>query len=159
LTTSLDIYAMTNPALGGALLWVYLRGAAGEGQALELPLLFLPVPLLLSSTVADTFKGTNSRTGLFAWLNRNPGVTVGLAERVTRTAPITRTSLLYAARTGLIATDSENRFLATGAVSDRKLAKAGPAVKPLFTLAKQFGSWVGQVGSTRDVLYAFGITL
>lgn len=79
MSTALDLYAMTNPALGGALLWAYLRGAEGAGSALELPLLFLPVPVLLSSSLAETFDGTNSRTGLFAWLDRNPGLTVGLA--------------------------------------------------------------------------------
>lgn len=150
---------MTNPALGGALLWAYLRGAEGAGAALELPLLFLPVPILLSSSLAQTLDGTNSRTGLFVWLDRNPGLTVGLAERVTKTAPITRRSLLYASRTGLLATDAEGRFHTTGATSERSLARSGAAVKPLFPLAKRFGTWVGQVGSTRDVLYAFGLTL
>ena len=147
---------MTNPALGGALLWSYLRGAAETERALEFPLLFLPLPILLSS-LKDTFEGTNRVTGFFAWLERHPEVTVELAERVERMRPISRRAILYGARTKLIAGASEGLFTPTTAIRDSALTRAGPTVRPLFPLARRLGGWIADVPSTRDVLYALGI--
>jgi hypothetical protein len=158
-STALDLYAMTNPALAGAVLWAFLQGAERADRGIELPLLFLPIPILLSSTLRTSFQGTNSSTGFYTWLDRHPELTVGFAERVRRTEPITRHALLFAARTHVVTADAEGRFHPTGALSAGKLRRAGEAVRPLFPLAKRFGGWVGEAGATRDVFYAFGLTL
>lgn len=158
MNTALDVYAMTNPALGGALIWSFLRGAARGGRGLELPLLFLPVPVLLSSSLAATFEGTSSRTGFFGWLDRHPEVLVDLAERVRLTQSMSRRSLLFASRTQLVVADTEGLFRPTDALSDAKLRQLGDGVRPLFPLARRFGTWVANVGSTRDVFYALGIS-
>lgn len=159
MSTALDVYAMTNPALGSAVLWSFLKGAERGDRGVALPLLFLPLPILLSSTLAASFEETSSRTGFFGWLDRHPEVTVGLAERIQRTEAMSRRALLFAARTTLLTADATGAFRPTGALSDTKLRRAGAAVRPLFPLAKRFGIWVGEVGSTRDVFYALGLTL
>ena len=159
MSTAVDLYAMTNPALGSAVLWAFLQGAERGERGVELPLLFLPIPILLSSSLASTFNGTNSRTGFFVWLDRHPEVTVDLPERVRLTRPISRRALLFASQTRLLTADADGFFRSTGAVSDTKLRQAGDAVRPLFPLAKRFGTWLGEVASTRDVLYALGLRL
>lgn len=158
MSTAIDLYATTNPALGSAVLWSFLRGAADAEEMLEFPLLFLPLPILLSS-LRDTFEGTNRRTGFYAWLERHPDITVGLAERVVRMQPITQRAVLFGAKTGIIWGAPDARFVATAAVRDAALARAGDAVRPLFPLARRLGAWVGDVGSTRDVLYALGLSV
>ena len=159
MSTALDLYAMTNPALGSAVLWAFLQGAERGERGLELPLLFLPIPMLLSSSLSSTFNETNSRTGFFGWLDRHPEVTVDLAERVRLTRPISRRALLFASQTRLVVADADGFFRPTRALSDTKLRRVGDAVRPLFPLAKRFGTWVGEVASTRDVLYALGLKL
>jgi hypothetical protein len=150
---------MTNPALGSALLWAFLEAAEDGGRGVEFSILFLPLPILLSSSLTTRFEGTNSRTGFYAWLDRNPELSVGMGERVARTAPLPRRALLYGAQIDAITADGEGRFRATRAVREAALRRAGEAVRPLFPLAKRFGGWVGAVGSSRDVLYAFGLTV
>jgi hypothetical protein len=156
MSLALDLYAMTNPALGCAVLWSFLDGAE---TGLEYPVLFLPLPILLSSSLSASFEGTNSRTGFFAWLDRAPELAVGMAPRVTRTAEFTRRSILYGSQIGAISVNADGRFSATDAIRESRLRQAGSTVRPLFPLARRLGSWVASVGSSRDVLYAFGITL
>jgi hypothetical protein len=156
MSLALDLYAMTNPALGSAVLWSFLKGA---DTGIEYPVLFLPLPILLSSSLAASFEGTNSRTGFYAWLDRAPELTVGMGARVNRTASITRRALLYGSQIGAITADADGRFRSTPTVRESRLNRAGPAVKPLFPLARRLGGWVASVGSSRDVLYAFGITV
>lgn len=155
---ALDLYAMTNPALGSAVLWAFLKGAERGTHGVELPLLFLPIPVLLSTSIASTFDGTNRRTGFFGWLDRHPEATIELADRVRRTRHISRRALLFASRTRLITADAGGYFRPTGALSEAKLRRAGDAVKPLFPLAKRFGTWVGDVASARAIYYALGLT-
>jgi len=157
MSAALDVYAMTNPALGSALIWSFLHGASQREQGVEFPLLFLPIPILLSSPLAATFEGTNSRTGFFGWLDRHPEVTVGLAERVRSTRAISRRALLFASQTRLVTADADGVFRSTGVLSETKLRRLDEAVRPLFPVAKKFGAWVGEVGSTRAVMYALGI--
>ncbi|MGV3707350.1 MAG: three component ABC system middle component [Gemmatimonas sp.] len=158
MSTALDLYATTNPAFGCALLASYLSGAEEAGQSLEFPLLFLPMPILLSS-LRGTLAHTNRKTGFYPWIERHPELSVGLAARVERMSAITRRSVLYGARIEVIAAGADGRFRASGALRETALARTGEAVRPLFPLARRLGLWIGEVGSTRDVLYALGLTV
>lgn len=158
MSTAVDLYASTNPAFGSALMWSFVAGVGEAGQAPELPLLFLPLPILLSS-LRDTMAHTNRRTGFHAWLARHPEVRVGLAERVERMQPITRRAILYGARIEIITAGQDGRFRTSDALRDAALSRTGPAVRPLFPLARRLGAWIGEVGGTRDVFYALGLSV
>lgn len=158
MSTALDLYATTNPALGSALVWSFLAGAGEVGQALEFPLLFLPLPILLSS-LRTTLVHTNRRTGFFGWLERHPEVRIGLAYRVERMQLITRRAVLYGARVQILTAGPDGRFRAADALREATLTRTGSKVRPLFPLARRFGVWVGEVGATRDVLYALGLSV
>lgn len=157
--TAHDLFAMTNPALGAALLWAYLRGAEEAGSGIEFPLMFLPLPILLSSSLSCSFDGTNSRTGFYEWIDRNPQLPVGLADRIGRTTLLSRTALLYAGQVRIITTDPEGRFRTSGTLREAALRRSGDTVRPLFPLSRRLGRWVGEVNSARDVFYALGLTL
>lgn len=159
MTTARDLFALTNPALGAALLWAFLHGAEEAGAGIEFPLMFLPIPILLSSSLSASFDGTNSRTGFYEWIDRHPQLPVGLAGRIQRTAPLSRGALLYAAQVRIVTSDADGRFQTSGPLREAALRRSGEAVRPLFPLAKRFGKWIGEVNSTRDVLYALGLTL
>lgn len=158
MSTAVDLYATTNPAFGSALLWSFLTGAGESGQGLEFPLLFLPLPILLSST-RETLLHTNRRTGFHAWLERHPEVRVDLAPRVERMQLITRRAILYGSQVQLITAGVDGRFRATSALREARLSRTGPAVRAMFPLARRLGAWIGEVGATRDVLYALGLTV
>jgi hypothetical protein len=158
MSTALDLYATTNPALGCALVWSFLAGAGEADRALEFPLLFLPLPIVLSS-LRTTLDHTNRRTGFYGWLERHPEVRVGLGGRVHRMQPITRRAVLYGARIRLIAAGEDGTFYSADFLSETALSHAGPAVRRLFPLARRLGLWIGEVGSAREVLYALGLTV
>lgn len=158
MSTALDLYATTNPALGSALVWSFLAGAGETDQALEFPLLFLPLPIVLSS-LRTTLDHTNRRTGFYGWLERHPEVRVGLADRVERMQLITRRAVLYGARIQLITAGPDGGFRAAGALSETALSRSGPAVRHLFPLARRLGLWIGEVGAAREVMYALGLSV
>lgn len=166
MSVAVDLYATTNPAFGCALMWSFLAGvnearveaARGEeaDDGVEFPLLFLPLPILLSS-LRETMAHTNRRTGFYAWLERHPELRVGFADRVERMAPITRRAVMYGARIQIITAGPDGRFRAADSVRHTTLARAGDAVRPLFPLARRLGAWIGEVGAARDTLYALGL--
>lgn len=158
MTTALDLYATTNPAFGSALIWSFLAGAGETDQGIEFPLLFLPLPILLSS-LRMTLIHTNRRTGFYAWIERHPEVRVGLADRVERMQLITRRAILYGARVQILSVGATGEFRAGGALRDSALSRTGPAVRSLFPVARRLGAWIGEVGSARDVLYALGLSV
>lgn len=139
-------------------MWSFLAGAGEAGAALEFPLLFLPLPILLSS-YRETLTHTNRRTGFYPWLERYPEVRVGLAERVERMGPITRRAILYGARIQLITAGPDGGFQASDSFRETALTRTGETIRPLFPLARRLGAWIGQVRAARDVLYALGLSV
>ena len=158
MSTALDLYATTNPALCSALVWSFLAGAGEADHPLEFPLLFLPLPIVLSS-LRTTLDHTNRRTRFYGWLERHPEVRVGLADRVHRMQLITRRAVLYGARIRLITATHDGAFRPADSLSETALSHTGPGVRRLFPIARRLGLWIGEVGSAREVLYALGLTV
>ena len=111
--------------------------------------MFLPLPILLSSSLSSSFDGTNSRTGFYGWIDRNPQLPVGLADRIGRTTSLSRDALLYAGQVSIISTDSEGRFRTSARLREAALRRSGDTVRPLFPLARRLGKWLGEVNSAQ----------
>jgi hypothetical protein len=158
---TLDVYAMTNPALCSFVLAAFFNGfqEAREPSA-ELPLAYLPIPITLSSRLLDTFVGTNRRTGLIEWLHRSPEVVVRFDQRVRRTRNYSRDGLLFGVRYGILAAPQNGRFIASP-VGERLLRSRSvdPSVRKTLSAAQRLGSWVAEIESTATVFHSFGIRL
>ncbi|MFY0528564.1 three component ABC system middle component [Archangium gephyra] len=156
----LDVYAMTNPALCSLVLWSFLSGhGTMDGRGAEFPLLFLPIPLVLSDDLRAKFQGTNARTSFYDWVQRNPEITIGLGERVERTATYSREGILFGARYRLLVGDGYGGMRPEVKVRDSQIQALGGDLRSCFGVARRFGRWVADVGSTRMVLHTLGLTL
>lgn len=151
---AIDTFAATNPAFCCALLISYLEGYA---KPLPLPLILLPVPVLLTKEIADSFDGTNVNTGLITWTNRHPEITVGMRERLRKTAAYSRQGLLFGIRYNALTVNDKAQVSLQPLGLKKKLPTVGDSfVAESLKLARRFGTWVGAVGNTETVLLMLG---
>ncbi len=157
--TAIDTYAATNPAFCAIVLRSYIEGFTKTNSAgLPFPLILLPIPLVLTSDIAQAFNGTNVSTGLLPWLNRNPEVTIGFSKRVRDTATVSRAGLLFGARYGVFEINAAGRIF----LKPEGLVKNTTSIKRLYVaeamkLASRFGSWIGKSGSPETIFIALGV--
>lgn len=157
---SADVFANTNPALGALVLWAFCFGyRARDSLGVEHPLVFLPLPLVLSEVYATTFQGTNSQTGLFAWMERNPELHLDLPLNIEGTRQVTRNAFLFGLRYGILELSDQGRVLPNRNfnLSAAKRRQLGEAIRHALSLADRLGKWTGDVASTRTVFYTLGI--
>ena len=165
---AIDVYAMTNPALCGLVVSAFAAGAQEvDAAGPEFPLLFLPVPIVLSRELLDRFRQTNRATGLFEWLARHPAVTVSFAERMSATVTYSRRGMLFAARYGLAEWRDGGRLSLTedgqravrAATASSGPAPRGAVIADAVRAARRLGAWVAEVRSAATVLHAFGVAV
>lgn len=156
---SIDTFAATNPAFCSIILYSFAEGFAttNSGET-PFPLILLPVPLVLTREIADSFEGTNAKTGLLSWVTRSPEITVGLRDKLRDTADISKQAFLFGSRYGLLSLSEAGRVT----VNPDRLAKKPPVtgnayVTEALKLARRLGGWVGSAGSTQTIFVALGV--
>jgi hypothetical protein len=97
----IDVYAYTNPAFWSLGLGAFVSGyqqadADRTPTGCPYPLLFLPMPLAFSREALGRFEGSNRKTGLLSWLERNPSVRATASAEILAAKPYTREALLFA---------------------------------------------------------------
>ncbi|WP_368298401.1 three component ABC system middle component [Cytobacillus firmus] len=160
---SADTYTSTNPALCSLIVWSFLNGFETiKKDGCELPILFLPLPLILSKNIRNNFEGSNTSTGLLTWIARNPSVLINIAERIEVTQDITKEAILFGA-TNNIFTFNDNGLIFSNK-SGIKVSKVYSEDhfdegKEMLLTSKKFGVWCGQLESTKTILNVLGVSL
>lgn len=157
-----DVFADTNPALGSLILHAFASAySQRDGRGAEHPLVFLPLPLTLSQQYARTFASTNSTTGLYSWVERNPELPVGLADTVRAVAPFSREALCFGLRYGMLTLSNDARVLPTPGfrLTSAKRGRLDREVRAVLSLGSQFGAWAAEAGGARQVFYALGLSV
>lgn len=156
MTLAHDLYAETNPALCAYILAKFCAGHQKKsGTAAELAVCYLTLPIVLSDDLSETFAHTNGATGLSTWLDRNPQVRVGLAERVNLTLQFTTEAVRFGCLSNLLRLDAGGRILC-GSLRARKSSFS--AIGQAESKAERLGQWFDSAGSSRAVMSSFGVT-
>lgn len=163
---SLDIYASTNPALMGLVLWHFLAAHAeahsGENAAsgCELAVLYLPIPLAASEDIRDSFESTTKNTGLFTWLRRNPQLAVSVHERVIRARENSAKAIRFSTSAGLISPSPDGLFHAgpSKRFTRKPTYPASDFRGAAFRRAHKLGHWLARIGSTEMVFNTLGLS-
>lgn len=156
---SLDVYAITNPAFGSLVLRSFATGFCGrQPQGVEFPLLFLPLPIILSKSISSAFDGTNVRTGLLPWLARHPEVLVGFGDRVCNSREFSREAVAFGLRyQALQVTDGGLTIPSSVGLRREPAYPASDERGRALALADRLGAWMSEVNSTKIVYHSFGI--
>lgn len=156
-----DVYAETNPAYGAAALVEFAKAyLAHRPDGPETPVVYLALPVAMSAELACTFDKTNKNTGLLEWLQRSPGVQIGLAERVNASLDIVTDAVRFACFTRVLAVEGGARLrLGERKLKANALAALGDEPTQALKRAGRLGHWFAAAGSTRSVFDIMGLTV
>ena len=160
---SADTYTTTNPPLCSLILWSFLNGFEHlKKDGCELPILFLPLPLILSKAIRNNFEGSNTATGLLTWIARNPSILINLAQRIEVTQDITREAILFGASNDVFTFNddglifSNKNGIKVSKVFSEDHFEGG---KEMLLTTKKLGTWCGPLESTKTIFNVLGVSL
>lgn len=149
-----------NPAFCGALVYEFVRSytrTKSKPPSLALP--FCALPICLHPSTRERLP-RSTITGLYAWLEQNPDVLVGFADRAINLAPYVREALRYAiARDAILI--AENGLVETG--SKRAsfpvsyLEETTTETRNTVDAVRKVARWFAAAGDTPTILAAWGI--
>lgn len=156
---SIDTYAATNPAFCSIVLYSFAEGFASKNASgMPFSFILLPIPVVLTREIAQSFEGTNAKTGLLSWVAQHPEVTVGFRERLLHTAEYSKQGLLFGAQYGVFTIAENGRiFIRPAALKKRPPTTGRTSITAPLKFAKRFGAWIGEAGSTETILIALGV--
>ena len=155
-----DIFAETNPAFCAHVLVAFTTSFQETWPAgPEAPLAYLALPLVVSNELAQTFDGTNRNTGLSVWLDRNPGILVGLASRVDASLDIVTEALRFGCFAQVLSWQGAHILRGLAPMKKVTSAGSGEAVAGAMKRAERMGYWLAAVGSQRAVFSMMGLTV
>lgn len=158
--TSVDILSMTNPALNSLLLRNFVKGYNTNLKSCPFLLLFLPLPFVLSESIRETFKGTNSATGLYTWLTRNQNLLINLNNRIEMSSSITRNAIIFGCYNQLLVINEDGTLNAINkGITISKLKNSSVEVIEMLDTSKRLGCWFSQIESTTNIFNSLGLTL
>lgn len=157
---AIDVFAATNPALGAVVLRSFATGYVTEENAgVPMPLIFFPLPIVLSRRLSATMEGTNVTTGLVTWLTRRPEVCLGLSDRIDGTGAFTQESVAFGIRYGLLSIVENGRIQPNSAGLRKQIRfSARDDRGRALNLASRLGAWMGRMPSPQSIFHNFGLT-
>lgn len=158
---STDIYSISNPALGSLILWSFLQGyEVSKKDGCSFPLIFLPIPLVLSQSIRDEFKGTNAETGLYTWITRKQSILINLHARIQKSSTLTRNAVIFGCTNEILTIREDGTFLSrNNGLNKSRIKESSHEIKEMINLSKRLGVWLSQINSTSSILNSLGITL
>lgn len=156
-----DIFAETNPAYCASVLAEFTKGYILDRiEGPETPLAYLALPIALSGDLAHSFDSTNKNTGLLEWLDRNPRVRLGLADRLNSSLDVVSDALRFGCFAHMFTVETGAR-LHLGAIQlkARSFNGLGGELLQTIKISKRLGYWFATAGSTRSIFDIMGLTV
>ena len=149
-----------NPAFCGALIYEFVRSyTKAKSRAPEFALIFCALPIALHPSTRSRLPNSTI-TELFTWLESNPDVKIGYAERARNLTPYVREAFQYAlARQAL--TFEPDGLVALGdrraSFTDRFLQDATMDMRDTVSATRKVARWFAGAGDTSTILAAWGV--
>ncbi|WP_274362919.1 three component ABC system middle component [Paenibacillus thermotolerans] len=140
-----EVANLLNPAFCGYILKEYVKSYESEtGTGVPFELMFLLLPIVLHRHTREQLPST-IRTHLQYWLQSNPEIRIGFANRVNEMIGITRESMLFLIHKGYL-TELNGRFFATEKRYRRFLID--DEIKEIANKSKFVGRWFSNSSSS-----------
>jgi hypothetical protein len=154
-----EVAHLLNPAFCGQVLYECGRShTATSGRGLPYALAFLVLPLVLHPGTRRTM---DSHTRHFlVWINGNPQVKVGLAERARALVPYCREALTFLYQTRIVAISEADASLSiVGRLRQRRRRTFQPGDDTRTCLSKSvvLGKWFARANSPSTIYASLGL--
>jgi Family of unknown function (DUF6521) len=156
-----DIYAETNPAYCAFVLSSFVAAYRSVAEKnVPVAAAYLALPIALSDDLSNSFIGTNKKTGLNVWIDRNPEIVFGLAERVNLTLLITEEAVKFGCFNRIITLEND-ACLSQGDSKLKKntLASLDASIQRTFKRSEVIGHWFASAGTLRTVINTLGLSI
>ena len=154
-----QLAALFNPAFAGCILYSSVsRFQKSDRRGIPFPLLFLILPIVLSQTLRESLPST-TRTPFHLWISRAPQVRIGLAERVSNLAPITREALLFLLQRGKLHLEKARITRSTAIRGLSGFADDRSEIAELLDGARILGGMLARASDAENVFITLGITI
>ena len=161
MSVDVDIFADLNPAYCSAVIFSFCEGFQSESDGdVDFPLILLPLPIVLSNNLKSSFDHTNINTGFFSWIDRNPQILLGLAERVEGILELTKDAIEYGVTYSVLDITDEGKCCHhTMGLKKKFNFNSSSIVKQSLTNGKRLGQWMGQINSPATIFNHLGLEI
>ena len=152
-----EVANLFNPAFCATVLGYAARGF-GEERPSGLPwvLAFVTLPLVLHKSTREVTP-TTKRTKFHTWVEKNPSIRIGFAERARSMVPHVREAIIFGASVGILACDSKGNLFAGPTIPKKAMASNSIEVRDCILRAKTLGSVLANAGADHTVLAMLGV--
>ncbi|WP_437277194.1 three component ABC system middle component [Sorangium sp. So ce375] len=156
-----DVFSETNPAFCAYALVGFTEAfMTVNDDGPELPVAYLSLPVALSGDLRDSFERTNKNTGLLEWLERNPQIQIGLADRVNGSMGIVTDAIRFGCFSRVLQVDDRARLRLGPRKVKRSTIKAlSEGLAQPLKRAERLGYWFAGAGSTKTIFDMMGLTV
>ena len=149
-----------NPAYCGVLIHEFVRAyETARNDAASFALVFCALPIALHPATRDRLPASIVK-GMFPWLEQNPDVRVGFAERARNLTPYVREAISYAAARQAISFGAGGTIKAgakRATFTPKALDNTTMEVRETVLAVRKIGRWFAASGDTVTILSAWGI--
>ena len=154
----IDTFAMSNPALTSVLLWQFCKSFEEENKrGPSLSLCFIVLPIVMSRLIAETFTGTNVRTGFLTWLTRHPELTLHLPSQVDATRELSSDALRFGIAHRLFTVKPDGTLSVNPDAISFPRRSVGDERVRMLRIASHLGEWTRNLPEA-TVFYSMGMT-
>lgn len=152
-----EVAALLNPAFCAVLLCESARGARQEGlRGIPFLLSFLVLPITLHQRTREALPRAISKR-MHSWLEENPQLTIGFADRMQSLVRFTREGVLYGCAGGLFSlTETHDLEPSSKIIRGLKWGKESEAVAAR-ARARFVGRWLAHGGDRSTIFAMWGV--
>jgi hypothetical protein len=152
-----EVAHLFNPAFCATVLGYAARGFAEE-RAAGFPwlLAYIVIPLVLHKSTREVTP-TTKRTKFHTWVERNPAIRIGFAERARNMVPHVREAIIFGASAGFLVVDPKGNVFAGSAIPRKDMASDSAEVRDCIRRARTLGAVLAGAGSEYTVLAMLGV--
>lgn len=151
----IDIFSETNPAFCSIVLFYFIKGyKEASKKDLNLGLLIIVLPVILSKEYRTYFSGTNKKTGLYKWILNHKNISFELSNIIKESSIFLKPAISFGFYKRIFELNDKGLLFAN--INNIKQNK-DKELSEIFTYAERFGFWCGEINSPTTILNILGI--
>ena len=151
-----EIAFLLNPAFCGRIIYTVVRQYnLSSKQSFPFPLVYLILPLILHKKTREKI---SSRTKLLNWIQTNPDLLIGYAQRASSLIEITNEAIEFLLQTGIIKiTDNAELKINFKIKGLSKTKYIDNEIKDCLNKSEHVGKWFANTGKVETVYIGLGV--
>lgn len=151
-----EVAYLLNPAFCGRIIYNAIKTYFEEtNRAMPFPLVYLILPLVLHKRTREII---NSATQMQVWIQRNPDVLIGFAERANSLVKVTNEAVEFLLQSGVVNLTNNaelERCKLKKSLSTNKYTN--DEIKKCISKSSNVAKWFGKAGTVETIYTSWGV--